>query len=63
MSGSVVGGGNVASAGTVATGAVVLPFTHGSMLVSYVIIVAIVCAMIVILSKVIKNIVTHYHSN
>ena len=58
MSGSIFGGGNITSVSTVASGAVVLPFTHGNMLVSYVIFVAMTCAAVVLASKLVKNIVT-----
>lgn len=54
------GGGNVASGATVVGGAVALPFTGGSMIVSYVIITAMVCAAAVILSKVVKNIASRF---
>ena len=60
MSISGQGAGNVASGATVTAGAVALPFTGGSMIVSYVIITAMVCASAVLLSKVVKNIATRF---
>lgn len=54
------GGGNVASGATVATGAVVLPFTSGNMIVSYVILAAIICASAVIVSKIVKTVAARY---
>lgn len=61
MSGSGgLGGGNAISAATVATGAVALPFTSGNAVVSYVILTAMICGAVVLLSKAAKNIVSRF---
>jgi hypothetical protein len=60
MSGAGSGGGNIAGVTTVASGAVVLPFTHGNMLVSYVLMAAIACGTIIVLSKVAKNVIVRH---
>jgi len=61
MSGSGgLGGGNVVGATTVATGAVVLPFTSGNAVVSYVILTAMICGAAIILSKVAKSIAARF---
>ncbi len=49
-----LGGGSAASAGTVAAGAVVLPFTGGHAIVSYVVLAAMICASLVLISKLVK---------
>jgi hypothetical protein len=54
------GGGSVASAGTVAAGAVVLPFTGGNAVVSYVILTAMLCGAVILLSKVVKSITARF---
>lgn len=54
------GGGNLGGAATMATGAVVLPFTGGNAIVTYVILTAMLCAAVVMLSKVVKTIVARF---
>lgn len=56
MSGSVNGAG-AAGAVTAAGGVAVLPFTSGSTTVSFIVLTAIACALVVIVSKVIKKII------
>lgn len=55
-----LGGGTATSAATVTAGAVALPFTSGNMVVSYVILTAMLCASVVVLSKVAKTIASRF---
>lgn len=57
MSGSTNGAG-AAGAVTVAGGAAVLPFTSGNTTVSFIILTAMACALIVVISKITKRIMT-----
>ncbi len=57
MSGSANGAGT-AGVVTVAGGAAVLPFTSGNTTVSFIILTAVACALIVVISKVTKRIIT-----
>jgi hypothetical protein len=55
-----LGGGTATSVATVTGGAVALPLTSGNMVVSYVILTAMVCAGVVIASKIAKSIASRF---
>ena len=55
-----LGGGGVSAVATTAVGSVVLPFTSGNKTITWIALAAIVCGVLIILSKVTKIVISRF---